>query len=90
MDLDDGTIYHIGNWNSRPKKRKLANSREFGYSNFQKLAKDMAKQMAGNENDVLAWLIMDPDLRTCAWGMGIPPAFNALDIIDLKPTSLIG
>lgn len=79
-------IYHMGNWNSR----KDIDAREFKFTDFAGVAKDLASKMAGDENDVLAWLVMDPYLRTCAWGIGMPPSMCAIELGKLRPMALIG
>ena len=92
-----GKIYHIGNWNQRrdvhgnliepwPMDR-------FGYNNLSVLANDLTKSMTGDKGEILAWIIMDHDLKVCCWGMGDSTELkdiNSIMLASARPTSLIG
>ena len=86
IDINKGTMSHIGNWNSKEN----VDPYQFEYSNFRELVEDLTYHMSDNKFQTVAWLVMDPDLRTCAWGMGQAPNDTVFDFILKKPTSIIG
>jgi len=92
-----GKIYHIGNWNQR--KDIHGNLVEpwpadhYNYDNLSGLANDLVNSMAGDDGELLAWIIMDHDLKVCCWGLGDCPELrdiNSISLSSARPTSFIG
>ena len=96
-DPDDGKIYHIGNWN---QKRNVEGDpvgckkfTHYAYNNMMDMVMDLTSSMAGDNGDVLAWIIMDKDLNVCTWGMGASKELShisAIDLHDIRSKTLLG
>ena len=90
-----GEIYHIGNWNQIKDgpNPEFRNERYYGFANLSDMAKQLVDDMTGGEGELLAWLIMDKDLKVCNWGMS-----NSMELKDInsntlsaeRPLSIIG
>ena len=86
-----GKIYHIGNWNKRGDG--YHGERHFEFNNLSELADDLVHSMAGSDGEVLAWLVMDHDLKVCCWGLGNSPELkdiNSMNLSSIRPTTFIG
>ena len=93
-----GKIYHIGNWNQIRNSTTgeiigSKDSRHYAYNSLLDMAQDLTRSMAGDDGEILAWIIMDQNLRVCKWGMGASSDLSDLNYIELqrvRPISLIG
>ena len=90
-----GKIYHIGNWNqiTSGKDARHHDERYYNYDNLSELANDLTNSMAGEGGEVLAWIVMDHDLKVCCWGMGDSAELkdiNSMSLASIRPTSFIG
>ncbi len=90
-----GEIYHIGNWNQIKDgpNPEFRNERHYGFANLSDMAKQLVDDMTGGEGELLAWLIMDKDLKVCNWGMSNSMELkdiNSVTISSIRPRSIIG
>jgi hypothetical protein len=90
-----GNIYHIGNWNqikSGPTP-EYRNERHFSFQNLSEMAAQLVDGMTDGHGELLAWMIMDKDLKVCCWGMGNSQDLkdiNSITISSIRPRSIIG
>ncbi len=90
-----GQIYHIGNWNQikAGDKPEFRDERHYAFNNLYDMAEALVNDMTGGEGELLAWIIMDRDLRVCQWGMYNSQELkeiNSITISSVRPGSIIG
>ena len=92
-DSNGGLIYHIGNWNKRGKNKTPHPAEHFHSRNLFDMANSLVASMTAGEGEVLAWIIMDRDLKVCKWGLSASEELKDIDSIELisvMPKSFIG
>ena len=90
-------LYHVGNWNQlRSMSGNIVGSRNirhYSYDTLSSMALDLSRSMAGDTGEILAWIIMDCNLRVCGWGMGEASEMltsTGIDLKNIKSKTLIG